>query len=232
MGASIGNVILNGGALAFNNSFTPIERPPRGQRVAGGKGIAPRRRASGTLTRSFPATEPLTKDGAGTIVLTNNGNSWAGGTFIAAGTLQLGNGGLSGSLPGGSAVTNNGTLLLNRGSFNLGNQIPVPGVGKWPRRAHPDRRQQLRRSHDGDGRHAVCQWRANRQGRGIRRQRRHAGRQGQAGRQCHDPVRRHAGPGRAGAVAGTLTIDGDLTLQGGSLLSYALGQAGASRVAR
>ena len=61
-------------------------------------------------------------------MLTNNGNSWAGGTFIAAGTLQLGNGGLSGSLPGGSAVTNNGTLLLNRGgSFNLGNQISGSG---------------------------------------------------------------------------------------------------------
>ena len=40
----------------------------------------------------------------------------------------MGNGGLSGSLPGGSAVTNNGTLLLNRGgSFNLGNQISGSG---------------------------------------------------------------------------------------------------------
>ena len=72
-------------------------------------------------------------------MLTNNGNSWAGGTFIAAGTLQLGNGGLSGSLPGGSAVTNNGTLLLNRGgSFNLGNQISGSGgVSKWPRASPP-----------------------------------------------------------------------------------------------
>ena len=71
-------------------------------------------------------------------MLTNNGNSWAGGTFIAAGTL-LGNGGLSGSLPGGSAVTNNGTLLLNRGgSFNLGNQISGSGgVSKWPRASPP-----------------------------------------------------------------------------------------------
>ena len=127
LGASIGNVILNGGALAFNNSFTLSSG--RGVSVAGGKGtLSANAGVTGTLTQVVSGDGALTKDGAGTIVLTNNGNSWAGGTFIAAGTLQLGNGGLSGSLPGGSAVTNNGTLLLNRGgSFNLGNQISGSG---------------------------------------------------------------------------------------------------------
>ena len=97
--------------------------------MAGGKGtLSANAGVTGTLTQVVSGDGALTKDGAGTIVLTNNGNSWAGGTFIAAGTLQLGNGGLSGSLPGGSAVTNNGTLLLNRGgSFNLGNQISGSG---------------------------------------------------------------------------------------------------------
>ena len=61
-------------------------------------------------------------------MLANNGNSWAGGTIIAAGTLQLGSGGVSGSLPSGSAVTNNGTLLLNRtGAFTVGNLISGSG---------------------------------------------------------------------------------------------------------
>ena len=53
----------------------------------------------------------LTKDGAGTVVLAAD-NTYAGGTTIAAGTLQIGNGGTTGSILGD--VTNNGTLALNR----------------------------------------------------------------------------------------------------------------------
>ncbi|MDH2384437.1 autotransporter-associated beta strand repeat-containing protein [Bradyrhizobium sp. CER78] len=49
--------------------------------------------------------------GAGTTILTGN-NSYSGGTTIAMGTLQLGNGGTSGSITGN--VTNNGTLAFNR----------------------------------------------------------------------------------------------------------------------
>ena len=82
---------------------------------------------TGTLTQSSRARAP-DQDGPGTIVLANNGNSWAGGTIIAAGTLQLGSGGVSGNLPSGSAVTNNGTLLLNRtGAFTVGNLISGSG---------------------------------------------------------------------------------------------------------
>ena len=83
---------------------------------------------TGTLTQVVSGAGTLTKDGPGTIVLANNNNSWAGGTIIAAGTLQLGTGGVSGSLPSGSAVTNNGMLLLNRNSaFTLGNAISGSG---------------------------------------------------------------------------------------------------------
>ena len=40
----------------------------------------------------------------------------------------MGSGGVSGSLPSGSAVTNNGTLLLNRtGAFTVGNLISGSG---------------------------------------------------------------------------------------------------------
>lgn len=53
----------------------------------------------------------LTKDGAGTLILTET-NSYSGGTTITAGTVQLGNGGTSGSIVGD--VTNNGTLAFNR----------------------------------------------------------------------------------------------------------------------
>ncbi|WP_371365448.1 autotransporter domain-containing protein [Pseudomonas sp. QL9] len=53
----------------------------------------------------------LTKQGAATLALTGT-NTYSGGTTISAGTLQLGNGGTSGSIQGD--VTNNGTLAFNR----------------------------------------------------------------------------------------------------------------------
>ncbi len=53
----------------------------------------------------------LRQAGAGVLVLTG-GNTYSGGTTIAAGTLQLGNGGTAGSIAG--AVVNNGTLAFNR----------------------------------------------------------------------------------------------------------------------
>ena len=57
--------------------------------MAGGKGtLSANAGVTGTLTQVVSGDGALTKDGAGTIVLTNNGNSWAGGTFIAAGTLH------------------------------------------------------------------------------------------------------------------------------------------------
>ena len=49
------------------------------------------------------------KDGAGTLVLTAN-ETYSGTTTINAGTLQMGNGGTTGTLPTGSAITTNGTL--------------------------------------------------------------------------------------------------------------------------
>lgn len=53
----------------------------------------------------------LTKNGAGTLILSNT-NNYSGGTTINAGTLQLGNGGATGSIVGN--VVNNGILAFNR----------------------------------------------------------------------------------------------------------------------
>ncbi|WP_407530009.1 autotransporter-associated beta strand repeat-containing protein [Methylobacterium oryzisoli] len=53
----------------------------------------------------------LTKAGLGTLTLTG-ANTYAGGTTIAAGTLQIGNGGTAGSITGD--VLNNSTLAFNR----------------------------------------------------------------------------------------------------------------------
>ena len=59
----------------------------------------------------------LTKSGPGTLLLGNSGNSYAGGTAIAAGTLQIAADGALGT--GGVIFTGNGTLQAT-GGFTLG----------------------------------------------------------------------------------------------------------------
>lgn len=55
----------------------------------------------------------LTKDGAGILVLSGT-NTYTGPTTISAGTIQLGNAGTAGAIAPTSAITNNGTLVINR----------------------------------------------------------------------------------------------------------------------
>src|SRR5205823_3309532 len=54
----------------------------------------------------------LTKSGNGTLILSGT-NTFTGGTTISAGTLQLGNGGTTGTVPG-NTITDNGTLAFSR----------------------------------------------------------------------------------------------------------------------
>ena len=63
------------------------------------------------LDGTIHGTGGVQQVGSGTAILTGN-SSYTGGTTIAAGTLQLGNGGASGLVYGN--ITNNGTLALNR----------------------------------------------------------------------------------------------------------------------
>lgn len=63
--------------------------------------------------------------GAGTTVLSAD-NSWSGGTIISSGTLQIGNGGTSGSVVGD--ILNDGTLQFNRSDdVSLSNQVTGSG---------------------------------------------------------------------------------------------------------
>ena len=67
----------------------------------------------------------LVKEGAGAFVLAGP-NTYLGGTTINAGTLQLGNGGTSGSIQGD--VTNNATLAFNRSDASVFSGV-ISGTG-------------------------------------------------------------------------------------------------------
>ncbi len=86
---SISGNVLNSGSLIFNRSD------------------------STSFAGDMSGSGSLTKLGAGTLALTGN-NTHTGGTTISAGTLQVGNGGTTGSIAGNVSVTNNAVLSFNR----------------------------------------------------------------------------------------------------------------------
>ena len=88
-----GGVLTNNATLAFNRSDSVVQ----GVDFAGTLG----------------GTGALRQVGSGTLLLSGS-NTYTGTTWIESGVLQLGSGGVSGSLFAGGAITNNATLAFNR----------------------------------------------------------------------------------------------------------------------
>ncbi|HWK64630.1 MAG TPA: autotransporter-associated beta strand repeat-containing protein [Rhizobiaceae bacterium] len=81
--------------------------------------------ADGTYSGTIAGSGSLTKSGTGSLVLTAD-NSYAGATVIEAGSLQVGDGGWTGSISGN--VVNNGTLVFDRkGTYALPELMTGPG---------------------------------------------------------------------------------------------------------
>lgn len=73
-------------------------------------------------------TGGILKEGAGTLTLVNSGNNFTGGVTLEQGTVQVGNGGITGDL-GSGPVVNQGTLVLDRSdTFTLGNMVSGDGA--------------------------------------------------------------------------------------------------------
>ena len=203
LGAGSGGVTLDGGALAFNSSFTLGS--DRAVSVTANNGtLSANAGVTSTLTQAITGAGALTKDGAGTILLTSNANSWAGGACHRRRHAAIGQWRRLGQSAG---------RVRHRQQRHAGLQSQRSVHLRQPRHRHrrpqpdrrrrrPDRQQQLRRPDLGDGRRAVRERYADRRGSGHGGQWRHAGRIGTAGRQCHGPVRRHAGARRCRRGAG------------------------------
>ena len=93
---------------------------------AGTLTINPGRRCRYEFDGTITGTGGLTRNGAGTLVLSGT-NSYSGATTILAGTLQLGAGGTTGSV-GAGAIANSGLLAINRSdAVTLTNAISGTG---------------------------------------------------------------------------------------------------------
>ena len=77
------------------------------------------------IDNALAGTAGLVKSDFGTLILAGD-NTYTGGTTISAGTLQLGNGGITGSVQGD--ITDNGTLAFDRSDdLSFGNAISGNG---------------------------------------------------------------------------------------------------------
>lgn len=110
---TIGNLAF-GDKTTASNDWTLSGATLTLQRTSGTPTIAVDNR-SATISLALQGTQGMTKDGAGTLILSGN-NLYSGTTTISAGTLQIGSDGLTGSVSG--AIVNNATLKLQRSNAN------------------------------------------------------------------------------------------------------------------
>ncbi len=125
LGGSAGNLQLDGGALRVTGTaLTQLGRTIAFGSNGGGFDIVDAGNIF-TVTESFSGTGALSKAGAGTLLLTGT-HSYSGGTTISGGVLQIGDGGASGSIAGD--VVNNALLVFNRsGAMTFGDTISGTG---------------------------------------------------------------------------------------------------------
>lgn len=121
------NISINGGTLysSYYNAYTVVHNGSI--TLTGNTTIGNPVASTMILSGAIGGTGNVTFTGAsGTVILANN-NNYSGGTTISSGTLQIGNGGTTGSITGN--VTNNGTLRFNRSDdMNFGGVISGTGA--------------------------------------------------------------------------------------------------------
>lgn len=109
LGGATGGLTFNGGTLQLTGNVDVAAT--RAISITNANGTIDTQGFTSTVSQGISGAGALIKAGSGTLVLAGD-NTYQGGTTVAAGTLQLGNGGTSGSITGN--VVDNGTLVFNR----------------------------------------------------------------------------------------------------------------------
>jgi autotransporter-associated beta strand protein len=103
-----GDTTINAGTLEIGNGGTSGSITGN---VANNGTLTFDRSDATTFAGAISGAGSVTQRGTGTLIVTG-ANNYAGGTTISAGTLQIGNGGTTGSINGN--IDNNGALVFNR----------------------------------------------------------------------------------------------------------------------
>jgi autotransporter-associated beta strand protein len=135
LGAPSSKLTLNGGSIAFGgagattatiSATRTVELGGAGASVSIGGG------SQLNLDAKLTGAGSLTMTGVGTMVLTNSANDYAGGNVVSSGTLQLGNGGDTGSLGAANSKVSLGgagrLLLKRRNTFTLSQTLTGSGT--------------------------------------------------------------------------------------------------------
>ena len=123
LGASSGALAFDGGTLRFGAAFDPAVT--RAVTLGAAGGSVDTNGFTSTFAQSVDGAGALTKLGAGTLILAAD-NSYAGGTTVSAGTLQVGNGAAAGNVAGD--IANDGALIFDR-SDELAYDGTISGSG-------------------------------------------------------------------------------------------------------
>ncbi|CAJ0800275.1 autotransporter outer membrane beta-barrel domain-containing protein [Ralstonia holmesii] len=123
LGGTAGGLTFNGGTLQLTGNVDVAATRAIG--ITNANGTIDTQGFTSTVSQGISGVGALTKAGSGTLVLAGD-NTYQGGTTVAAGTLQLGTGGTSGSILGN--VVDNGTLAFNRSDvFTFGGAVSGTG---------------------------------------------------------------------------------------------------------
>lgn len=107
LGAASGALSINGGTLRLSSAFDNA----RAMTLGAGGGTIETTTGNNTFSGAISGAGGLTKTGAGTMILTG-ADTATGLTTVAEGTLQIGNGGGSGSIAGN--IANSGSVVFDR----------------------------------------------------------------------------------------------------------------------
>ncbi|WP_426703068.1 autotransporter-associated beta strand repeat-containing protein [Rhodanobacter sp. Col0626] len=238
-GAAAGTVTVDASLGAINSSG--MQFATDGYRVEGddialtgsapvirvGDGTTDGAGMSATIASVLTGSDGLTKSDLGTLVLAGD-NTYTGGTTIADGVLQLGEGGTSGSIVGD--VADNGTLAFDRSDVQtFGGVISGSGavtqIGSGTTVLAGDNSYTGATTVQGgtlliDGDQSAANGATTVQSGGT------LGGAGTIGGNVTVADGATLSPGAATGTVGTLTVNGNLTLGANSALDYQLGQAG------